>query len=126
MRYTELQNEIVKRYRIKLDPCSKCWGRIHAHIRERRVCKWHPKNSAESTFTLLHEIGHIENNHSGMRRAEAEYHATVWALERAREYGIEVSEKTIKAYQDYIDREWARGIRRGGKGYYDMTLEKSI
>ena len=126
MKYTDIQNDIVKRYRITLDPNSKCWSRIHAHIRERRICKWHPKNSAESTFDLLHEVGHIETTKTGMRRAEAEYHATVWALERAKEYGFTVPEKTIQVYQDYIDRERDRGIRRGGTGYYEMNIRKAV
>lgn len=126
MTYTEIQNDVVARYGVTLDPHSKCWWRTHAHVKERRVCKWIPKNSVESTFNLLHEIGHIETTKTNMRRAESEYHATVWALERAKEYGIKVPEKTIQLYQDYIDRERDRGIRRGGTGYYTMDLRKAV
>jgi len=50
-----------------------------------------------------------------MRRCEEEYYATVWALEKCKEYGIKVPEKIIKDYQDYIDMEYDRGVRRGGK-----------
>lgn len=117
MNYKEIQEDVVRRYRIKLDEHSCCWGRTHAHIRERRVCKWHPKNSIHSTFTLLHEVGHIESNHAGMRRAEEEYYATKWALDRAAEYGITVPDKIRKEYQAYIDMELDRGIRRGGTNY---------
>ena len=94
---------------------------------ERRVCKWKKANSVQSTFTLLHEIGHIETTKSKMRRVESEYYATVWAIEKCEEYGIVIPEATIKLYQDYIDEELARGKRRGGKGYedsYQLVVEK--
>lgn len=61
-----------------------------------------------------------------MRRAESEYHATVWALDKCAEYGLEVPEKIIKEYQDYIDDEKERGLRRGGKGYADLKLPAQI
>ena len=59
-----------------------------------------------------------------MRRAESEYYATMWALDRCKEYGIEVPEKTIKEYQGYIDMEIKRGKRRGGAGYGELKLRK--
>ena len=116
-RYTDIQNEVIAKYRIRLDEHSKCWGRTHAHIRERRVCKWHQKNSIASTFDLLHEIGHIETTKSGMRRCEEEYYATLWAIGRCKEYGLEIPDRIIKEYQDYTDMELDRGKRRGGAGY---------
>ena len=68
---------------------------------------------------MLHEIGHIENNNSKMRRCEQEYHATDWAIEIMKQYGIadKISDKTKKLCQDYILRERDRGVRRGGVGY---------
>lgn len=127
MTYTEIQNEIVKRYRIKLDPQSTCWRRTHAHVRERRVCKWCQKNSMASTFTLLHEIGHIETTKSTMRRCESEYYATVWAIDRCREYGLDIPDKIINDYQEYIDEELARGKRRNGSGYFlNLDLRKHL
>jgi len=126
-RFIDIQNEVVNKYRIKLDPDSTCWGRTHAHIRERRVCKWHPKNSVQSTFDLFHEIGHIETTKSGMRRCEEEYYATVWAIEKCKEYGIPIPMGTIDAYQKYINRELARGQRRHGSNYnVDMDLYKHL
>lgn len=126
MNYKEIQNEVIKKYRVDLCDGTRCndgdWSRTHAHVKMRRVCKWKQANSVQSTFTLFHEIGHIETTKSGMRRAEEEYHATVWALERCKEYGIEVPAKTIRVYQDYIDREKARGLRRGGSGYAKLKL----
>lgn len=125
MTYKEIQEDAVQRYRITLCPCSECRGRMHAHVKERKFCKWHPKNSANATFDLLHEIGHIETTTSSMRRCESEYAATRWALDRCREYGIEVREKQVKRYQEYILRERDRGVRRGGKGLpteRDLTL----
>lgn len=117
MTYKDIQQIVIKRYRIILDEHSLCWGRTHAHVKERRVCKWHPASSMQATFKLLHEIGHIETTTGGMRRCESEYHATQWALRRAAEFGLDVPEKIIKKYQDYIDTELDRGKRRGGSRY---------
>lgn len=126
MNYKEIQNEVIKKYRIDLCDGTKCkdgdWSRTHAHPKQRRVCKWKQANSIASTFTLLHEIGHIENNQSWMRRAEEEYHATVWAINECKKYGIEIPEKIIEKYQRYIDMEKDRGIRRGGRRYAELKL----
>ena len=123
-KYTDIQNEVVEKYRIKLDENSDCWSRMHAHVKQRRVCKWHQKNSIAATFDLLHEIGHIETHKSGMRRCESEYHATVWAIERCKEYGLDIPERIIKTYQDYIDMELDSGVRRGGRMYpNDLRLK---
>lgn len=125
MTFTEIQNEIIAKYRVDICDGAKCendWRRTHAHVKERRVCKWKRANSIQSTFTLFHEVGHIETHRSNMRRCESEYYATVWALERCREYGLKVPERIVKLYQDYIDREKDRGIRRGGVGYGEYSL----
>lgn len=125
-RFIDIQNEVIQKYRIDICDGTKCkdgdWSRTHAHVKIRRVCKWKQANSIQSTFTLFHEIGHIETTKSSMRRAESEYYATVWALERCKEYGLTVPEKVIKDYQDYIDMEIARGKRRGGSGYGRLIL----
>ena len=126
MKYTEIQNEVVKKYRIDLCDGTKCkddWSRTHAHVKQRRVCKWKQKNSIQATFELFHEIGHIMTNKSGMRRCEEEYHATVWAIEECKKYGLEIPNNIIEDYQDYIDMEMSRGIRRGGNGYTRLVLE---
>ena len=117
MKYTEIQADVVRKYRVDLCDGTKCsndWRRTHAHVKKRRVCKWKSANSVLSTFTLLHEIGHLETTKTSMRRCEEEYYATVWALNKCKEYGIVVPEKLIKEYQNYIDMEHDRGIRRGG------------
>lgn len=126
MNHKEIQNEVIKKYRIDLCDGTRCkdgdWTRTHAHPKQRRVCKWKQANSIQSTFTLFHEIGHIETKQSWMRRAESEYHATVWAINECKKYGIEVPAKIIKEYQDYIDMEKDRGLRRGGRGYAALKL----
>lgn len=127
MNYIEIQNDVIEKYRIDICDGTKCksdWSRIHAHVKQRRVCKWKQANSVQSTFTLLHEVGHIETTKSAMRRAESEYYATVWAIEEAKKYGIEIPQKTIDAYQRYIDMEKARGLRRGGSCYGELKLAK--
>ena len=123
----ELQNEIIKEYRMTIKEKSSCYGRTHVHVQKRIICKWKQLNSVKSLFTLLHEIGHCENNNSKMRRCEQEYYATQWALDKCKEYGIEVSDDIIDRYQRYIYRELARGKRRGGVGYLneeEMRLER--
>lgn len=126
MTYIEIQNEVVKKYRIDLCDGTKCkdgdWSRTHAHVKQRRVCKWKQANSIQSTFTLFHEIGHIETTKGYMRRAESEYHATMWAIRRCQEYGLMIPEKIIKDYQDYINEELERGKRRGGVNYGLLRL----
>ena len=126
MRYIDIQNDVISKYRIDICDGTKCkddWRRTHAHVKIRRVCKWKQSNSVASTFDLFHEIGHIETSKTSMRRAEAEYYATVWAIERCKEYGIKIPEKVIKVYQDYIDLEIERGKRRGGTGYGRLVLQ---
>lgn len=117
MTYRQIQEHIIETYRVTIREHSDCWYRMHAHVKDRTICKWRPKNSARCTFDLLHEVGHIETTTSKMRRCEAEYYATVWAIERCKEYGMSVPESVRKAYQEYIYRELDRGIRRGGTGY---------
>lgn len=126
MKYIDIQNEIINKYRIDICDGTKCandWARTHAHPRQRRVCKWIQSNSLESTFTLFHEIGHIVNNKSTMRRCEEEYYATVWAVGTLYNvYNIKVPNKLIDSYQRYISRELDRGLRRNGFGYNEDEL----
>ena len=125
MSYIDIQNEVISKYKIDICDGTKCkndWRRTHAHVKERRVCKWKQANSVQSTFTLFHEIGHIMTTKSTMRRAESEYYATLWAMEEMKKYGLEVPQKTIDEYQEYIDMEIDRGIRRGGSGYGKLKL----
>ena len=125
-KFTDIQNEIIAKYRLDLCDGTRCddgdWSRTHVHVHQRKVCKWRQANSVQSTFTLLHEVGHIVNNNSRMRRAEEEYYATVWALETAKNYGIKVPASVISKYQRYINSEKARGVRRGGGGYGKLKL----
>ena len=111
--------------------CKNDWGRTHAHVRPRRVCKWKQANSLKSTFDLFHEIGHIETTKSWMRRAESEYYATIWAIQMFKNYNLAVPRDTMKLYQNYIEMEVKRGERRGGKDYpimniYDFELYGSM
>lgn len=120
MKYIDIQNEVIEQYKIDICDGSKCkndWHRTHAHVKQRRVCKWKQVNSFVSTFTLFHEIGHIETTKTSMRRAESEYYATAFAIQLCRKHGLSIPDKTLKLYQDYIDREIERGKRRGGKDY---------
>lgn len=125
MNYKDIQNEVIKKYRIDICDGTRCkndWQRTHAHPKQRRVCKWKQANSIQSTFTLLHEVGHIVANQSWMRRAEQEFYATKWAIEECEKYGIEIPKKIIEEYQDYIDMTLDRGVRRGGTAYSELKL----
>ena len=126
-KFLEIQDLLISQYRVRLCDGSMCkddWSRTHVHPGKRMVCKWVRKNSIQSTFTLLHEIGHIETHSSSMRRAEKEFYATEWALCKAKELGLEVPDSVISLYQDYIDRTKDRGIKRGGSGYSSLKLVK--
>ena len=122
--YIQAQDLTIKKYRVKIDTNSECWGRMHAHVNERRICKWKQKNSVQCTFELFHEIGHIETTKRSMRRAESEYFATCWAIDRFKEFGYQVPEKTMHTYQWYVLYEVARGKRRGGSNYPELHLYK--
>ena len=52
-----------------------------------------------------------------MRRCEQEYYATKWAIDKCKEYGLDIPDNIIKDYQEYIDLELARGKRRNGSHY---------
>lgn len=120
--FTQIQDEVIIRYGVHIVEHSHCWGRTHAHVKERKICKWKRTNSFKSTFTLLHEIGHIMTTTSKMKRAEEEYYATTWAIDRCKEYGVEIPDSVIEDYQLYILREIDRGKRRGGVGYEEFNL----
>ena len=116
-KHIDIQNEVTKQCRIDICDGTKCeddWRRTHAHVKERRVCKWKQVNSIASTFTLFHEIGHIETTKSSMRRCESEYFATVWAIEKCKEYALDIPSSIIDRYQRYINQEHDRGVRRNG------------
>lgn len=118
--YFKIQQEVINKYKIVIISNSNCKSRMHAHCDgTRRICKWIPKNSIQTTFDLFHEIGHIMTKTSKMRRVESEYYATIWAMERFKEYNLEVPTLLLKKYQNYIDRELERGLRRGGNNYRD-------
>ena len=120
-----IQDEVISKYRITIVENSKCWSRTHAHVKQRKVCKWKQASSIQSTFTLLHEIGHIMTYHSNMRRCESEYYATVWAIKECQKYKLDIPDSIITDYQKYIYNELDRGIRRGG-AYYPTRDELKL
>lgn len=129
-KYVNLQVKIISDYHVTVSThCIHGYHtRTHVHVKERHICKWRYKNSYRNTFTLLHEIGHIENNSSDMKRAWQEYYATTWAIDRLKEYGLPVDEKEIYLWQYYILSEIGRGRRRHGDmtGYERLNLLKYI
>lgn len=124
--YLSIQADAVRRYRIDLCDGTRCengdHGRMHAHIHQRRVCKWKAADTVRATFDLFHEIGHIESNRGKLKRAEQEWLATCWVIDRFRELGLEVPLRILFLYQRYILLEVSRGLRRYGTGYRKMNL----
>lgn len=120
MNYLAIQKDVISKYKIVISENSTCYGRTHAHCDgTRRICKWKQSNGLVSTFTLLHEVGHIMTHTNKMRRCESEYYATIWALEECKKYGLTITDKIINEYQRYIDMELQRGLMRNGCGYRD-------
>jgi len=104
---------------------DKNWGYDARVVNKRRnkdrndyyhiiINRWSHESLAA---TLLHEIGHIENNYqrriNGKRRTgevEAEFQAQLWAIERAKELGWN---KIVDQLLSWFER-WARnGVHRG-------------
>ena len=56
----------------------------------------------EDVFDLLHEIGHAKTNSDHNARCVREFEATKWAVAHAPEYGIKISEKRKKIFQDDV------------------------
>lgn len=129
-KYIDIQNEMIKNYKILIIKNSKCRQRTHAHCDgTRRICKWKQVNSLLNTFELAHEIGHIMTKTSKMRRCESEYFATVWAIQELDKYKLEVPKSKINAYQSYVYRELSRGLRRGGCNYpsaQELNLQNAL
>jgi len=111
--YVELQNQLIKDYKIIHEPDSKCWKRTHVHVKQRRICKHHIKESYQALFILLHEIGHIMTDRPGMKRAESESEAIIWQVAKMREFGFKIKQKELKKYKDYVRMTYDRGVRRG-------------
>ena len=128
--YIDIQNDIIRKYKIKIVKDSKCRSRTHAHCDgTRRICKWESVNSIKALFTLAHEVGHIMTYHTKMRRCESEYYATVWAIQELNRRNIKAPEKIIARYQRYIYNELNRGLRRNGTGYMskeEMNLDNAL
>ena len=102
-KYIEIEKELISKYKILIIENSSCRSRMHAHCDgSRRICKWSSSNSIVSLFELAHEIGHIMTKTSKMRRCESEYYATVWAIEKFKEYDLIVPESILDKYQKYI------------------------
>lgn len=74
------------------------------------------KNPTErDLFDLLHEIGHIKTNKTGMKRCMEEYLATQWALDHAKKYKVKVTKGLINIFQKYIWDWRETGIKHKGK-----------
>ena len=120
----DIQQEVIAKYHIVIDEHSTCRQRMHAHVDERRICKFVAKNSIRCTFDLFHEIGHCETHKKSYRRAEQEYFATCWAIDKCKEYRLDIPEEVMHVYQRYVLQEVARGKRLGGSNYKEMNLYK--
>ena len=127
MSYVERQAGLIKDFRVKHLPNSKCWRRTHAHSDgSRRICKHQVKESYASLWTLLHEIGHLETSTKGMARAEQEAGATNWCIDWLRQNGLPVRRKYRTFYKRYIQQCLDRAKRRGLKRNRLAKINKVI
>lgn len=58
-------------------------------------------STPENVFRLLHEIGHCETYKQGQFKAQREYLATQWAIDKCKELNIE-PHKEHDLWQNYI------------------------
>jgi len=98
--------------RISSDPTASCY------IEEKIIYICMDdfiKPTNESTFDLLHEIGHIRTNTSKMKRCEQEFFATQWAIDEFKKCGYSISDKRKKEFQNYIFKWRETGIKLKAK-----------
>ena len=90
--YKELQSEVIQKYKVVIIQDSKCWSRTHAHCTDgtRRICKWKQVESYPATLELFHEIGHLETDKPGMKRAEQESEATLYAINKIKKFLLSI------------------------------------
>jgi hypothetical protein len=103
---------------------SRCtpgrWPKGEAHARpkftprDRVIHMREEPTTPGRLFTAMHELGHATHRRS-LRRFEAEFTATTWALERFRALGIDPPPDRVRAYAAYVAREWARGEAIAGR-----------
>jgi hypothetical protein len=101
----QIQNGIIAEYRntIHFRPTNEKGA--YCYVPER-IIYLHTDSffnpTPSSLFDLLHEIGHIMTNKSGMKRCEEEYYATQWAISEMKKYDYMISDKRKDEFQQYI------------------------
>lgn len=101
----QIQNNLMEKYRDTISFRITNEKGAYCYIPERIIylsCNNFLNPTPNSLFDLLHEIGHIMTNKSGMKRCEEEYYATQWAIEEIKKYGYEISNKRKDEFQQYI------------------------
>ena len=110
-KFENILNQELKKNKVKV----KTWNKENeglAWTQDREIAIPRPK-SRVSLMWGLHEIGHVVLRHiDGKRRYEEEYEAEMWAISKAKEYGITSRryEMTAKAY---VFHQIAEAMNRG-------------
>lgn len=76
-----------------------------------------PNNWA--VFTTLHEVGHLKTYIKECGQYYREYLATVWAIEKSKEYKFRPTKANLNTYQKYIFDWRDTEIKQGLKGVHD-------
>ena len=118
--YTAIQNRLIEHYGIILcdgtfngkvcDSCDDCTHRcgyynIGTGV-NKRVRNWKQENTVESTYILLHEIGHTEA-YWNVQFID-EYEASVFAIKKCRELGLNLPREIVAHNQANILRIYRR------------------
>lgn len=104
MDYMKIQNDIFdeyNKYSVAPTVANRASAVIGSNIIIFPISK-RENPDENSIFDLLHEIGHLETNSASMKTVDKEFLATVWAIEKIKEYNIKLSKERKELWQNYI------------------------
>ena len=118
--YTAIQNRLIEEYGIvfcdgccpdSYIPCQyrgtdtpRCMYFNIETKENKRIRNWKQENTIESTFILLHEIGHTIED--GKVISINEYKASSFAIRRCKELGINLPRDIVVKYQKYVTQTY--------------------
>ena len=113
-----IQTELYEKYKNEIEFRFTSGEVPYSHVPEKIIylkLKAFFEPTISSVFDMMHEIGHIKTNVSGMKRCEEEFYATVWAINESKKYKLNLSQKRKDEYQNYIWYWRDRGIKARAK-----------
>ena len=88
----------------------------------KRIRNWKQENTTESTFILLHEIGHTIEDSKVITINE--YKASSFAIRKCKELGINLPRDIVVKYQKYVTQTFKVESYGVGSVYYMSGLFK--